>query len=113
MITDASGHQRLLSVSEKERLHLLKRNHTLPGLKSGEAKSHPGLEYAERSSMIGDAFHNGVVAWLFGHLFAKLQYLTRAPSMEEILQRRVWPLHAVRGSDVVHLPPLKCNMDLA
>ena len=78
IITDVSGYVRLASVNEKERLHLLKRHHTLPGFKSGEAKANPKLEYAERASMAGDGFHHGAVAWFFGHLFAYLGYLARA-----------------------------------
>ena len=113
MVLDAKGHLRLASVAEKEKLHLLKRNHTLAAMKSSEAKSNPRAEYAERASMIGDGFQHAAVAFVFGHLFAELGYLSRAPEIEEILQRRVWPLHVTRGADVVRLPAFQASMSLA
>ena len=42
--------------------------------------------------MIGDGYQHLVTAWLFGNLAAQLGYLTRAPSFEEIRDKRVYPL---------------------
>ena len=76
MIRDKDGTLRLPSVAEREKLHLLKHNHTIATLKSSEAKHIPKLEYAERSRMVGDDFHHGVVAWVF----AQLSLVTSADS---------------------------------
>ena len=100
MVTDQSGHPRLPSIDERVRLHCLREGHTLGALRSSEAKQNPKLDFNVRVSMIGDGYQHLVTTWLFGNLAAQLGYLTRAPSFEEIRDRRVYPLLVTRTAQV-------------
>ena len=96
MVIDASGSPRLPNIAERERLHMLRRHHTLGAVRSSAAKASPGLDFAVRASMIGDGYHHGAVSWLMGALCFELGYLSAQPSMEQIVRREVCQLHVVR-----------------
>ena len=113
LVKEASGKLRLPSATEKERLHSCRRNHTLGVVQSSRAKSDPNLDYAERSSCVGDGFNHVIVAWLVGHLCLELGYMTSAPTMQQIIDRDTRHLLVVRRHNHFDQIPSRTEMGLA
>ena len=113
MITGRDGQPRLPSVQEREKLHYMRRHHTLGGMRSSQAKSSPKEEFAVRCQMVGDGYHHVVVAWLLGQLFAHVGYLSSRPTMAQILSRRVREVHVSRTAEFREAQVLSGNMALA
>lgn len=101
LITDRHKRLRLPLVNEREALHGYKREHTVSGMKSAEAKSQPFAECRTRCSMIGDGFSVPVVAWLMSWLMLELKVFTRVPLFSEIRKRDCAACHSV---DIVTHP---------
>ena len=112
MVLDSNGAYRLPSIGERERLHCMRDGQTLGALRSSEAKSNPKLDFTVRVSMIGDGYQHLVTSWLFGGLAAQLGYLSRAPTFEELRDKRVYPLLVQRSSQVWSGVPLRWEASL-
>ena len=113
MVTGRDGCPRLPSMQEREKLHFMRRHHTLGGMKSSQAKSFPLVEFAVRCSMVGDGYHHIVVACLLAQLFAHIGYLSSCPSMDQVLRRVVRRLHVCRSAEFRESHVLASNMSLA
>ena len=112
-MVDRDGSLRLPSAREKERLHHCRRDHTLGVVKSSTAKHCPQVEYAERSSCVGDGFNHIVVAWLCAHLCVELGYMLSPPTMRQILDRDVRSLLVVRKHSAYDSLPHRSELGLA
>ncbi|CAK0797626.1 unnamed protein product [Prorocentrum cordatum] len=87
------GEWRPPCAEEREVLMGFPRGHTQVAVPSGVLKD--DLQHAEsfRCSLLGNAFHVEVVAWLLGHLAVKWQFLASVPSVD-LLRESARPVAA-------------------
>ena len=103
-IHDADGGLRMATMNEREDLLGFPRDHTLPAVKSGAAKSSPGLERAVRLSLCGNTWSVPATAFQLGSLFAEWGIFSRPPTVEEVVTRQTSHLLQSVKADPRHLP---------
>ena len=95
-IHDAAGGLWMCTMNGREQLLGFPKDHTLAAVKSGVAKSNPGYEKACRLSLSGNSWSVPATAFQIGSLLAEWGFLTRPPTVEEVVFPRHLPL-AHRG----------------
>ena len=86
-VANHDGALRMATPREREALMGFGRDHTLPALKSGEAKSDPGRELGVRLSMCGNSWSIPATAYLLSGVLHEWGYLSRRPTPEEVVTR--------------------------
>jgi hypothetical protein len=74
-------------MNEREQLLGFPKDHTLAAVKSGVAKSNPGYEKACRLSLCGNSWSVPATAFQIGSLLSEWGFLTRPPTVEEVVFR--------------------------
>ena len=91
------GILRMATARERELVMGFERDHTLPALKSGEAKAEPTRELGVRLSMVGNSWAVPSTAFLLSRLLAEWGLLTRCPTIREVVERDTAKLVAQSG----------------
>lgn len=78
---------RMATPREREALLGFARHHTLPALKSGEAKADPTRELGVRLSLLGNSWSIPSTSFLLSRVLKEWGYLSRCPSVQEVVER--------------------------
>ena len=103
-----TGDLRMATPREREALMGFARDHTMPALASGDAKHNPTLEMGVRLSLLGNSWSVPSTAFLLSRVLAEWGYLTRCPTVEEVVFRDTAKLVRTTGGVAYESPaPLR------